>query len=130
MPLRQMSHENDPAKEIWAKVGDLKGFELFSNQVLLGVYERPMKTKSGIYLSDQTRNEDAHQGKSSLVLALGPTAFQSDANYDFKDQKVEVGDWVAIFVSDGRKLVIRNGLCRIVSDQHIRLKIPAPDVVY
>lgn len=126
----QMDHAIDPASEIRKKVGDLSKFVLFGNQLLVGVYERPERTKSGIILSDRTRQEDRSQGKAALVLMKGPTAFVSDRNYDFKGQNVEVGEWVALFVSDGRQIVLHEQLCRVVEDQFIRLKIPAPDVVY
>lgn len=129
--LMKMEHTTDPAEEILKSVGDLSKYELFGNQVLIGVYKRPEKTQSGIYISEQTRQEDEYQGKAGLVLALGPSAFVSDANYDFKGQSVKVGDWVAIFVTDGRKLMLGGGqLCRIVEDQFIRMRIPAPDAVY
>jgi co-chaperonin GroES (HSP10) len=130
MPPMTMLHQEDPTITIHKKVGNLDEFVLYGNQVLLGVYERPQVTKSGIYLSDQTRHEDRHQGKAGLVLKKGPTAFVSDDNYDFKGQDVNVGDWVAIFVSDGRAININGQLCRLVEDQYIRLKIPAPDVVF
>lgn len=135
MPARLMVHDVDPSKVILDKIGmkklgKLPDFELFGNRVLVGIYERPEKMKSGILLPGQTRAEDQHQGKAALVLMKGPTAFVSDSNFDFKDQDVEPGDWVAVFVSDGRKIVINGQLCRIVEDQHITLKIPAPDVVY
>lgn len=130
MPMMLMQHENDPASEIMKKAGDLSDFVVFGNQVLLGVYERPKVTKSGIHLADMTRHEDRLQGKAAVVLKKGPTAFVSDSNYDFKGQNVEIGDWVAIFVSDGRQIVINGQLCRLVEDQYIRLKIPAPDVVF
>ena len=135
MPFMAMKHDDDPRKGIFdkigmKKIGALSGFELFGNRVLIGIYERPKVTKSGIHLADQTIREDEHQGKAGLVLACGPTAFVSDSNYDFSDQKVEPGDWVAIFVSEGRKIVINGQLCRIVEDQHITLKIPAPDAVF
>ena len=130
MPYMPMSHEEDPAELIKKKIGDLKDFVLFGNQVLIGIYERPNKTKSGVFLSDQTRHEDRHQGKAGLVLLKGPTAFVSDSNYDFKGQTVDIGDWVAIFVSDGRNINIAGQLARLVEDQYIRLKIPAPDVVF
>jgi len=130
MPAMLMAHEDDPAKTITDKIGSLDDFTIFGNHVLIGIYERPNKTKSGVYLSDQTRNEDRYQGKAGLVLKKGPTAFVSDSNYDFKGQNAEVGEWVAIFVSDGRQIVINGQLCRLVEDQYIRLKMPAPDVVY
>ena len=125
-----MVHSEDPAKAILDKVGKLDDFELFGNQVLVAIYLRPEKTKSGIILADVTRQEDSFQGKAGLVLKLGPAAFVSDANYDFRNQSVKVGDWIAIFVSDGRKILVRDTLCRIVEDVHIRLRIPAPDLIY
>lgn len=130
MPQRAMIHEVDPAQQIWDAVGDLKDFEVMHNDVLIAVYIRPEKTKSGIILSDQTRKEDEFQGKAGLVISAGPLAFVSDENYDFKGQTVKPGDWVAIWVSDGRKIVINGVLCRMVEDRHIRLKIPAPDAVF
>jgi hypothetical protein len=129
-PAMLMSHEEDPAKVIFKKIGNLKDVIIYGNYILLGVYERPEKTKSGILLTGQTRSEDKHQGKAGLVLKKGPFAFVSDAHYDFKGQDVEIGDWVSIWVSDGRQLYINGQLCRLVEDQHIRLKIPAPDVVF
>lgn len=129
-PAMLMTHDEDPAKTIQKKIGSLKEFTIFNNYILLGVYERPKVTKSGIHLADQTRVEDKYQGKAALVLKKGPTAFVSDDNYDFKGQNVEIGDWVSIFVSDGRQIVINGQLCRLIEDQHIRLKIPAPDVVF
>lgn len=131
MPAMLMEHAVDPADAITKKVKPvLKDITIFGNQILLGVYERPEKTKTGLYLSDQTRGEDKHQGKAAIVLKKGPTAFVSDSQYDFKGQNVEVGDWVTIFVSDGRQLMLNGQLCRLVEDQYIRLKIPAPDIVY
>jgi co-chaperonin GroES (HSP10) len=125
-----MKHDADPAMAIMKQAGNLDAFELFGNQVLLGVYMRPKVTKSGIHLADQTLKEDEHQGKAGLVLKKGPAAFVSDDNYDFRGQDVQVGEWVAIFISDGRKIAINGQLCRLVEDHHIRLKIPAPDVVF
>ena len=131
MPPMRMEHNEDPVKEIKKKIGNaVNEITIYGNYILLGVYERPEKTKSGLYLSDQTRGEDKHQGKAGLVLKKGPTAFVSDANYDFKGQDVEVGDWVSIWISDGRQLYVNGQLCRLVEDQHIRLKIPTPDSVY
>lgn len=130
MPPMLMKHDDDPARVIFDKIGDLSKFEIFGNQLLVGIYIRPEKTKSGLYLSDKTRNEDAYQGKAAVVLKKGPSAFVSDANYDFKGQNVEVGEWIASFVSDGRSIMLNGQLCRIIEDHHIRLKIPAPDMVF
>jgi len=134
MPARLMVHEKDPAKQIWDTLKEsginLKDFQLQGNQVLLATYLRPEKTKSGILLPDGTRGEDVHQGKSSLCILKGPAAFKSDASYDFQGFDVAVGDWVAIWVSDGRKIMLGQQLCRIVDDQFIRIKLPSPDCVF
>jgi co-chaperonin GroES (HSP10) len=125
-----MDHDEDPKEKIFEAVGDLSDIEVFGNWVLLGVYERPEKTKSGLYLSDVTRKEDEHQGKCGLVLKKGPSAFVSDDNYNFRGLSVEAGDWCAMFVTDGRKIKIKGQLCRMVEDMHIRMRVSSPDVVY
>lgn len=131
-----MVHDVDPRQVIADKLGIKKldkgipGIELYGNRVLIAVYERPEKTKSGLILTSKTRNEDAYQGKAGLVLLKGPTAFVSDEHYQFGEQMVNVGDWIAIFVSDGRSITINGQLCRIVEDQHITMRIPEPDIVY
>lgn len=134
MPPMLMQHDEDPRDQIFKKIGMVKGvipdFTLFGNRVLLGVYERPAQTKSKIFLPDATRGEDQHQGKSAVVLMKGPTAFVSDAHYDFQGQNVEVGDWVTLWVGDGRRLFVNGQLCRIIRDQDINMKIPSPDQVF
>lgn len=134
MSARPMIHEQDPAEVIFQKVGmkngKIPGFELMSNRVLLGLYVRPEKTKSGLYLSDNTRAEEKYQGKAAVVLALGPSAFVSDSAFDFQGQKVAVGDWISIWTTDGRAININGCDCRVIRDQDIAMRIPAPDSVY
>ena len=135
MPFMLMEHDEDPAQVIYKKVGMTKagiipGFQLFGNRVLLGLYERPQKTKSGLYLADKTRQEDEHQGKAAVVLMKGPTAFVSDFHFDFGADSLDVGDWVMMFVSHGLKCMVNGQLCRIIRDQDITMKIPYPDTVF
>lgn len=134
MPYMEMIHKIDPAKVIFdrvgAKKGTVPGFTLYGNRVLVGIYERPEKTKSNIIIPDQTREEDRHQGKAGIVLMRGPTAFVSDENYSFGEQTAEVGDWVMLFITDGRGCVVNGQRCRIVRDQDIAMKIPSPDSVF
>ena len=71
MPLMRMEHSTPVKEATAALVGDLEGVEVFGNQVLVAIYQRPNKTASGIYLSDGVRAEDQYQGKVGLVLKLG-----------------------------------------------------------
>lgn len=131
----QMVHDQDPKQLIledlgMSELGVLPGFKLYGNRVLVAVYKRPDTLKSGIVLPDQTRKEDEHQGKSGLVVMMGPTAFVSDDHYDFRGQTVQLGDWISLWVSDGRQIKINGVLCRVVRDVDINFVIPSPDVVY
>lgn len=135
MPQMLMAHTENPAAAIFKKIGMKKpgvlpGFELMANRILVGIYVRPNITASGIHLADRTIDEDRYQGKAALVLMMGPSAYVTDENFSFGDQKLEVGDWIAIFVSDGRAINIAGQSCRILRDQDVTMKIPSPDIIY
>jgi len=130
MPAALMSHIEDPANEIRKHIGDISKIEVLHNQILVGVYIRPEKTKGGILLTSQTRDEDRYQGKAGLVLKKGPLAFVDDDNNKFHGQNVDVGDWVFYRVSDGFPLVLNGTLCRLLEEVHVKGKIPSPDVVF
>lgn len=126
----KMVHESDPKEEVRKAVGDLSGITLMHNQILIGTYVRPEKTASGVYLPNQTRKEDIHQGKVGLVLMKGPLAFMDDERNKFHGQNVEVGDWVFYRVSDGWQLNINDHHCRMMEEVHIRGKLKSPDSIY
>lgn len=135
MPHMAMVHDKDPRQLIYDKIGmkklgEIPGFHIYGNRVLVGIYERPEKTKSGVFIPDQTRREDEHQGKAALVLMMGHSAFQSDDNFSFGPDDLRPGDWISLWVTDGRKIVINGQLCRVVRDQDIVMKMPAPDAVF
>ncbi len=137
MPAVAMQHDTDPKQALLDKVGDLSGVEVFGNDVLCAIYHRPNKTKSGLYLSDDTIAEDRWQSKVALVLKLGPTAYMDENGIKFRD--ISEGDWICIRPSDGfpvqlsseNAVTSRDAVpCRIVSDVHIRLRVSHPDVCY
>jgi co-chaperonin GroES (HSP10) len=110
-------------------LGDLSEIELFHNQVLLAVYIRPQKTKSGLYLTDKHTDEDRFQSKVGLLVKSGPQAFEQDGNWfsgvDFKDH-----DWLVFRPSDGWSITVNGVLCRIFDDINIRGRVPHPDAVW
>ena len=67
MPFMVMDHSTDPKQTLKKEVGNVDNVEVFNNQVLVAVYTRPEKTKSGIYLTSGTRDEDKIQGKVCLL---------------------------------------------------------------
>jgi len=130
MPFMTMDHTNDPKAGILEDIGDLSTIELFNNQVLVAIYVRPTKTKSGIYLPDATVAEDKIQGKVGLVVKKGPMAFVDASEQWFTDIEVNEGDWVIFRPSDGWGITINNLMCRILEDTAVRGKITAPDQVW
>lgn len=138
MPAVQMDHGDvDPKQAILDKVGDLSGVEVFGSDCLCAIYMRPNKTKSGLYLSDNTVAEDAWQGKAALILKMGATAFADENGNKFRD--ISEGDWVVLRPSDAFPVqlmpegAVSSGevvKCRIVTDINIRARIANPDVIY
>jgi len=138
MPSVAMLHEVDPREEILQKVGDLSGVEVFGSDILVAIYKRPQKTRSGIILADTTRDEDKFQGKVFLVLKLGPTAYLDDEGNKFRD--IKEGDWVVSRASDGWACTLNSSSgvtsrdaaidCRIITDINVRLRVSSPDAIY
>ena len=128
MAHAQMQHEIDPAQALAESLGDLSGIELFHNQVLVAVYQRPEKTKSGLYLAAATRDEDKYQSKIGLVVMKGPSAFVSTGEWQFPE--IELNDWVIFRPSDGWNTGVNGVLCRILVDTSVKGRVENPDLVW
>jgi co-chaperonin GroES (HSP10) len=125
-----MAHEKDPREALLKEVGDLSGVEIFNMQVLVAVYIRPEKTKSGIILSDKTRDEDRFQSKVGLIVKKGPSAFVDDDGKWFSGLDIKEGDWIVFRPSDGWNVTVNGTLCRMLDDMSIRGRISHPDQVW
>jgi len=130
MPHMVMTHDEDPKDAILAVLGDIEKFKVFHNEVVVAVYLRPEKTKSGIFLPDSHRDEDRHQSKVGLVVKMGPEAFDDPNGNWFRDVNVKLHDWVVYRPSDGWSITVNNVLCRALKDVNIRGSIPHPDMVW
>lgn len=141
------SKQNDPSeeqkREILKKLGDVSGFEIAQNEVLLAIYQRPELTAGGIALVSQTLKEDIYQGKVGLVVKIG-----EHCQFDRADPytNIETGipislhDWVVVRPSDTWALDVNMHsetlskkdfvACRLVKDKDIRAKIPHPAVIW
>lgn len=130
MPFMLMEHEVDPAQKILEEIGDLSKIELFNNQILVGVYIRPQKTKSGLYLSDKTTEEDRFQSKVGLLLKQGPRAFEPNDEGWFDGETFKLNDWLVFRPSDGWSITVHGVLCRILIDTQVKMRVPNPDEVW
>lgn len=129
MPHMMMAHEEDPVAKLKDSLGDLSQIELFHNQVLLAVYIRPQRTKSGLFLTDAHTDEDRFQSKVGLLVAKGPQAFEQDGNW-FTGLDFREGDWLVFRPSDGWSITVNGVLCRIFDDINIKGRVPHPDAVW
>lgn len=141
------SKQNDPAgalkRDILAKIGDVSGFEIAQNEILLAIYQRPETTSSGIIQVAQTLKEDIYQGKVGLVVKIGEHC-QFDREDPYTNIKagipISLHDWVVVRPSDTWALDINMKsdtlshkdyvACRLVRDKDIRAKIPHPGVIW
>ena len=124
-----MSHEEDPKLKLLDQLGDISDIELFHNQVLLAVYLRPEKTKSGLILTADHLDEDRYQSKVGLLVKQGPLAFEQDGNW-FTGMTFQEHDWLIFRPSDGWSITVNGVLCRIFDDISIKGRAPHPDSVY
>lgn len=130
MPAMLMAHEEDPAAKLKKEVGDVSNVEVFNNQLLVAVYVRPQKTKSGIYLTDKTTEEDRFQSKVGLVIKKGPSAFNDTSGEWFNGVEINEGDWIVFRPSDGWSITVNNVLCRMIDDVNVKGRIDHPDRVW
>lgn len=137
MPATLMEHTEDPKLELLGKVGDLSNVEVFGGDILVAVYMRPEKTRSGIILTDNLREEDKFQGKCGLVVKMGPTAYVAEDGTKFRDIKEH--DWVIFRASDGWPVTLNSAnsvsskdavICRVITDINIRMRVSSPDAIY
>lgn len=138
MPAVEYAHDVDPKQALLDKVGDLSGVEVFGSDVLIALYTPPEKTKSGLIISDNTRDEFKFQGKVGLIIKMGVTAYVDDEGNKFRD--IDVGDWVVFRPSDGwpmqlntmKSRISKDGIvdCRVITDINIRCRVNHPDLIY
>jgi len=129
MPQMMMDHEGDPRQKLLEELGDISEIELFHNQVLLAVYLRPTKTKSGLILTDSHVDEDRYQSKVGLLVKSVPQAFEQDGNW-FSGLNFSDHAWLVFRPSDGWSIPVNGVLCRIFDDINIRGRVPHPDAVW
>jgi co-chaperonin GroES (HSP10) len=146
-PSKLLGYVDDPKaffaaekRRIWDKVGDLSEFHVTGNRILVAMWttEQEYRTKGGVFIHspDTTKDESKWQGRSGLVLKLGPHAFKSDDQVQFTPEECcDVGDWVVLRPSDGVRFRMWGAPCEqecvlLESERGIRSRITRPDIVW
>lgn len=120
---------DDLKREMLEKLGDISGIAVYHNWALGMVY-MPEKTGS-LFRADQSKEEDKWQGKTCLVLKLGPIAFKDtpDGKYSW-EPPITVGDWVVARASDGVNRLVNGQMCRLFRDMAVTEKVTHPDNIF
>ena len=119
-----MNHDIDPREILLKELGDISGLKLANTQFMIAIYIRPEKTKSGLFMPEQARNEDRYQSKMGLIIKMGPSAFKDDTGKWFEGLDIKVGDWISHRPSDGWNITIRGVLCRMMDDSAFKMLVP------
>jgi co-chaperonin GroES (HSP10) len=130
MPFMRMKHAVDPKKHLLDELGDISEIQVFQNKLLVAIYVRPNKTASGILLTDNTTDEDKHQGKVGLVVKKGPQAFVDPDDKWFNGVTVDVGEWVYFRPAESWAINVHGVECRLIDDTDIRGTTKYPDAVW
>lgn len=127
--IEAITKSQNPKQAIIDFVGDLSGFEVMADRVLVGIFMRPEKTAGGIIRPTSNKEEDVWQGKVGLVLKWGPNAFMNPDTGDLYEQSVSVGEWGVFKVGDGWQLEVNKMPCRMIKDTNLIAKIKDPMMV-
>lgn len=127
MPYMEMEHKVDPKQKLIEELGDISNYEICNNLVLVAVYLRPEKTKSGLIMTDKHLDEDKFQSKVGLIVGHGPLAFKPTGDGWFEQHKFKMHDWVVSRPSNSWSITINGVLCRLVRDNYLDMIVPHPD---
>jgi co-chaperonin GroES (HSP10) len=125
--LREIAAQANPKQALIDSIGDIRGYSLLGQRILVATYLGREKTRGGIYLSEGSIAESRFQGKVGLVLKVGAGVP--------KPYIVDVGDWVEYRASDGFEhfFVDKSGAgtaCRILDESMIIAKFDDPELVW
>ena len=109
--LHDWHHDDyDTVREhIYTQVGDLSSIRLFGRQVLCAIYIRPlMNPKTKLQYTGKQQSEDIAQGKTLMILKVGPDAFTGDDGYVASmygpHGAPQVNDWVFARANTGEPM--------------------------
>jgi hypothetical protein len=95
--------------DIWRQLGDITESQVFGRNVLAAIYIRPAFNEANkLAYTEKQQAEDIAQGKSLMILQLGPDAFRGDDEYVEsmfgKWGPPKVGDWLWARAGTGEPL--------------------------
>lgn len=97
-------------------------------RILILPYRGQGKTKSGVFLPDETIDREAVATVCGYVLKVGPLAYMDPEKFGhISDPWCVEGDWVIFGRYAGSRFKIEGGEVRLLNDDEILAKISSPE---
>jgi len=116
------------SNEAWATEDDVSTQVNVPQPVGYRILIRPKgpvsKTKGGIYLSDNNKDNQSYLNSIGQVIAMGPECYS-----DRKSPWCKVGDWVLFGRYAGARISVQNVKMVIVNDDEIIASLENPEVI-
>lgn len=82
------------------------------------------KTRGGVFLVDQTKDEKRHLAMIAEVVELGPEAYVSTKDRTFSQPWCRVGDFIQFSKYAGSRMVINEIEYRSINDDEVQGVVP------
>ncbi len=121
--ILELARAEDPKQGLIDAIGvlGLDEIEVFGENLLVGTYIRPEKTKGGVIRPESNVREDEFQGNVGLVLKVGNGILEGVEDILYK--------WVLFGYNDGLKYRYNDVAVRIISIDRIRAVVVDPTKV-
>lgn len=133
----EVVHDRDPRTVLMERAKPLADtYDVFGDDALIAVYTRgdsngEAKTKGGIITIAKTNAEDLFQGKTGLLMKVGPQFYTDDNAEFFGENAPKVGDWVTFRTGDTYSFKIKDQLFRTCEAKQLRGKVvSSPDIIW
>lgn len=128
----EVIHDEDPKKVINdALKGQLERIQqITSGDVLVCIYERPEKMKSGLYMPKTASRltEDKFQGMVGMIVKVGPEYAKHRQTLGL-DEMPPIGSWIAFRRQDALTFVLGERTMCLLQGDFIRAVLADPDAV-
>ena len=131
LSLAERGKDEDFAKLAFKMVGDLSGWTVLHEDVLVITWVNRRITAGGIVLPEKSVDEDRWQGTVGLVAKLGDNAFTlGQWGLPYKGTVPKIGDYVTFHPSSASETSINGISCKFVPASLTKAIIPDPSRIY
>ena len=131
LKLAERGANDDFAKLAFKLVGDLSGWTVLHEDVLVITWINRRTTAGGILLPEKSADEDRWQGTLGLVAKLGANAFKiGQWGLPYAGPVPKVGEYVTFHPSSITETSINGISCKYIPASLIKAIIPDPARIY